>query len=80
MDQFKKLLPRILGSKKAIYAYIPIAVNAVATVFGVDVATSKMVMIVDLFFGGLLAAQFMLDLRWGSQSDGSGNGSSGSTK
>ena len=77
MNRFKELLPRILGSKKAIYAYIPIGINAVATLFGVDIATSKMVLTVDLFFGALLAAQFLLDLRWGSQSDGSGNGSSG---
>ncbi len=78
LETLREVLPRSLGGKKATYAQIPVLVNLLAGLFGVDY-TNSVVMVVDVAFGALLLAQFALDLRWGSRSDGSGllNGNGG---
>jgi len=62
---------RIIGSKKAIYAMVPVFANAVSSVAGVD-PQAPALLVLDLGFAALLLVQFLLDLRWGSTSDGTG--------
>lgn len=63
------IIARILKSKKAIYAIIPVAANAVVLTFGYD-PTSMLMLVLDAAFGWLTFIQGMLDLRFGSASDG----------
>ena len=65
------MIRRILESKKFIFAAaVPVA-NFVAQVFGVDLMQPGMYLL-DVTFSGLALAQWVLDLRWGSSSDGTG--------
>jgi len=63
-------LMRIMSSKKAIYALIPVFANAFVQLGGGD-PTSMMMMVLNTAFGALLLIQGVLDFRFGSQSDGS---------
>lgn len=72
LDTLKEALPRILGSQKMIYAQVPVAANIVGRLFGMDIM-DPLLLVVDAGFWGLAIAQFALDLRWGSPSDGTGD-------
>lgn len=63
------LIGRILNSKKALYAMVPVVVNAVASFGGADL-TQPAIVILDAAFALLIVAQTVLDLRFGSASDG----------
>lgn len=65
------VIRRIVASKKAIYAMVPVVANAAGAVIGADVQHPAM-LVLDLAFASLLLAQWILDLRWGSPSDGTG--------
>jgi len=60
---------RILKSKKAAYALIPMVVNLVVSLGGGD-PTAMIMMAMNSFFGALLLIQGALDFRFGSPSDG----------
>ena len=60
---------RILNSKKAAYALIPMVVNLVVALGGGD-PTAMVMMAMNTFFGALLLIQGVLDFRYGSSSDG----------
>ncbi len=68
----KEALRRISKSKKAIYAAVPMLISVVTLATGQDVGHQAL-LVVDAFFAMLLVAQTMLDMRWGSQSDRSGD-------
>lgn len=67
----KATLGRIVGSQKAFYALVPTVANGVAAVCGVDI-TQPAILVLDAAFALLFLAQWLLDLRWGSPSDGTG--------
>ena len=67
----QELLSRILASKKAMYAAIPAVAHVVFDLAGVDM-TNASLLTLDAFFAMLLVGQLMLDMRWGSSSDGTG--------
>ena len=67
----KATLTRILSSQKAAYAMVPTAANFVLGSTGFDI-TQPAVLVLDLAFAALFVAQWALDLRWGSPSDGTG--------
>lgn len=64
-----KVLKRIINSKKAIYAFVPILVNAIGAFVDIDL-TQPAILVLDGAFGLLLVAQGVLDMIYGSQSDG----------
>lgn len=65
------VITRLLGSQKTVLAVLGSLANAVLAATGVD-PTEGVALIANSLFGVLLGAQVLLDLRWGSQSDGSG--------
>lgn len=67
----RELLGRILGSQKFVYALVPGLANVVASAFGVDI-TQPAILALDAAFAALFLGQWILDLRWGSPSDGTG--------
>jgi len=66
---FMNLVMRILNSKKAAYALIPMVVNLVVSLGGGD-PTAMVMIAMNTFFGALLLIQGVLDFRYGSASDG----------
>lgn len=71
LEGIKDAIARILASKKAILASLAAACNLVAVSMGTD-PTEGAMMVGNALFGILLGAQILLDLRWGSTSDGTG--------
>jgi len=66
-----KAIRKIVGSQKSILVAVAALTNVVADLFGIDV-TAPTMMVVDSAFVLLVVIQGMLDMRWGSQSDGTG--------
>jgi hypothetical protein len=71
LAKLKLAVDRILGSKKAVYAAIPMLANLGVALTGHDV-TQPLMLVLDAGFALLLLSQFFLDMRWGSPSDGTG--------
>lgn len=65
----ENVITRIVNSKKAIYAVIPVVANVIVSVFGYD-PTSTVILVLDAAFAALLFFQGVIDVRFGSQSDG----------
>ncbi len=63
------VIKRILDSKKVALLMVPVVANFVLDAFGIDI-TAVSVLILNAAFAGLALAQFVLDLRFGSSSDG----------
>lgn len=63
------LLNRIIMSKKAIFAMVPVIATAIAEILGFD-PTSWFLIVLDTAFAVLVAAQTVLDAIHGSASDG----------
>jgi hypothetical protein len=70
-EKIKAAIDRILGSQKVIMASVASACNFVAVSFGAN-PTEGVMLIVNALFSLLIGAQILLDLRWGSPSDGTG--------
>lgn len=68
-NTFTKILERIFVSKKLFYVMVPVVATAVGEFFGFD-PTAKIFITLDVLFGGLALMQGVLDLRFGSASDG----------
>ena len=64
-------LNRIIGSQKVIMSTIAGLTNVAAGFVGQD-PTEGVMLVVNALFGLLIGAQTLLDLRWGSKSDGTG--------
>jgi hypothetical protein len=64
-------LDRIIGSKKVLLAAIAGIANAVAATTGQNPMEGFM-LVANGLFGALITLQGLLDLRWGSKSDGTG--------
>lgn len=64
-----ELLMRILASKKAIYAMVPVVANFLVLALGYD-PTAVAMLVLDAAFAFLVAAQTVLDAVHGSASDG----------
>jgi len=64
----KILMTRIISSKKAFYSMVPVLINMVGEIAGIDI-TQPAMLVLDAAFAGLVFAQLILDLRWGSNSD-----------
>jgi len=71
MSELKSVIQRILASKKVALAAVAAVANFVAQAFGVDVSSGAMA-IANVLFAALVGAQTLLDIRWGSNSDGTG--------
>lgn len=71
MDKLKDLIKRIIASKKFFYALVPVLANLIVAITGHD-PTTPLILAIDAAFALLLLIQFLLDLRWGSPSDGTG--------
>ncbi len=71
LEGLKDAIARILASKKAILASLAAAANFIAVSLGTD-PTEAVMLVANGLFGVLLGAQILLDLRWGSTSDGTG--------
>lgn len=65
-------LNRIIGSQKVILGAVAGFSNLAANFSGQD-PTEGVMLIVNGIFGMLIGAQTLLDLRWGSKSDGTGS-------
>ena len=63
------VIKRIISSKKAIYAMVPVVVNVVGAFVQIDL-TQPAILVLDGAFGLLLVAQGILDMIYGSPSDG----------
>lgn len=63
------VIKRVIKSKKAFYALVPVVANLVAQLFGID-STEIFMFVLDAAFALLLVSQAALDLRYGSVSDG----------
>ena len=62
------VLRRVINSKKAFYALVPVVVNAVGAFADVDV-TQPAILVLDAAFAMLLLAQMVIDAVQGSPSD-----------
>lgn len=71
LEKISQTLGRIVGSKKAVLVFVPLLASACVALFGVD-PTEGLMLLVNSGFGLLAGAQLLLDLRWGSTSDGTG--------
>jgi hypothetical protein len=71
MEGLRAAIKRIISSQKAIYVAGGLIANAVAGLIGIDL-TAPMVLALDFAFAALFLGQWVLDLRWGSPSDGTG--------
>lgn len=66
-----KAIAKIVGSQKSILLAVGAMTNVIADLFGIDI-TQPAMLVVDSAFVLLVVIQGMLDMRWGSQSDGTG--------
>lgn len=64
-----ELINRIIGSKKFVLAMVPVTANLIGDLVGFD-PTHLFMLVIDVAFATLVLAQFGLDFKWGSASDG----------